>query len=86
MKYIDRYNQGFGKFGPMEQCTEGKWCKSEQVDELIADNNDNYWLNNSARNELRRVKSEFTIVTVALIAVTIYAVALTVILVPNWSL
>lgn len=22
---VNRYNQGFGKFGPMEQCAGGKW-------------------------------------------------------------
>ncbi len=24
---IQRYNQGFGKFGPMEKCNSGEWCK-----------------------------------------------------------
>lgn len=24
---MNRYNQGFGKFGPMEQCKDGLWIK-----------------------------------------------------------
>lgn len=28
---MNRYNQGFGKFGPMEQTWNGKWVKHEDV-------------------------------------------------------
>lgn len=28
---MNRYNQGFGKFGPMEQEWNGKWVKYEDV-------------------------------------------------------
>jgi hypothetical protein len=28
---MNRYNQGFGKFGPMEQVWNGKWVKHEDV-------------------------------------------------------
>lgn len=28
---IQRYNQGFGSFGPLEQCTTGKLMKAEDV-------------------------------------------------------
>ena len=28
---MNRYNQGFGKFGPMEQEWNGKWVKHEDV-------------------------------------------------------
>lgn len=28
---MKRYNQGFAKFGPMEQCDDGEWVKYEDV-------------------------------------------------------
>lgn len=31
---ILRYNQGFGGFGLMEQCTDGKWVLAEDFDYL----------------------------------------------------
>lgn len=30
-----RYNQGFGKFGPMEQAEEGKWVEAEPILNLL---------------------------------------------------
>ena len=32
---MKRYNQGFGGFGPMEQCDDGKWVKYEDYDKEI---------------------------------------------------
>lgn len=29
---MKRYNQGFGKFGPMEQCEDGEWVRFEDAD------------------------------------------------------
>jgi len=28
---MKRYNQGFYKFGPMEQCSDGEWAKYEDL-------------------------------------------------------
>lgn len=33
---MQRYNQGFLKFGPMEQCSEGEWVKYNDVAEIQA--------------------------------------------------
>lgn len=30
-----RYNQGFGKVGPMEQCSDGEWVKYQDAEEVI---------------------------------------------------
>ena len=32
---MKRYNQGFGGFGPMEHCDDGKWVKYEDYDKEI---------------------------------------------------
>jgi hypothetical protein len=32
---MKRYNQGFGKFGPMEQCNDGEWVRYEDVKSII---------------------------------------------------
>jgi hypothetical protein len=32
---IERYNFGFGFFGPLEQAEEGKFCKAEDVLEIL---------------------------------------------------
>jgi hypothetical protein len=32
---IERYNFGFGFFGPLEQAKEGKFCKAEDVLEIL---------------------------------------------------
>lgn len=32
---VKRYNQGFGSFGPMEQCNGGKWVKYEDYHHLL---------------------------------------------------
>lgn len=29
------YNQGFGKFGPMEQCTDGEWVRWKDVEPFL---------------------------------------------------
>ena len=34
---MDRFNQGFGGFGPMEQCADGKWVKYEEAEKTIDD-------------------------------------------------
>jgi len=34
VKKIQRYNQGFFKFGPMERCDTGEWVKAKDVDTL----------------------------------------------------
>jgi len=31
---MKRYNQGFGKFGPMEQCKDGEWIRYEYYEKL----------------------------------------------------
>ena len=31
LSQINRYNQGFGSFGPLEQCKEGRLMKTEDV-------------------------------------------------------
>lgn len=35
MKNIPRYNQGFGKFGLLEQCKDGELCKASDVESCI---------------------------------------------------
>jgi len=50
---MERYNQGFGKFGPMEQCKDGEWVRYEDAEkefdelkELFVKANDSvedYW-------------------------------------------
>jgi hypothetical protein len=35
---MQRYNQGFKWFGPMEQCKDGEWCKVEDSEKKVA-----YW-------------------------------------------
>lgn len=32
---MKRYNQGFGKFGPMEQSNDGKWVPYEDYETLL---------------------------------------------------
>lgn len=32
---LERYNQGFLKFGPMEQAEEGKWVEAEPILNLL---------------------------------------------------
>mgnify|MGYP001809754482 CR=1 FL=1 len=32
---MNRYNQGFGGFGPMEQCNDGKWVKFDDAQKDI---------------------------------------------------
>lgn len=32
---INRYRQGFYKFGPMEQCNDGDWVKYDDFEEKI---------------------------------------------------
>ena len=32
---IKRYNQGFAKFGPMEQCDTGEWVKAEEAEVIL---------------------------------------------------
>jgi hypothetical protein len=32
---MKRYNQGFGKFGPMEQCNDGEWVKYDDAARAI---------------------------------------------------
>lgn len=32
---MQKYNQGFGCFGPMEKCDGGKWVKSEDAEREI---------------------------------------------------
>lgn len=36
---VNRYNQGFGFCGPMEQSKEGKWVKASDYDELSTSTN-----------------------------------------------
>lgn len=40
MNQIQRYNQGFLKFGPMEQCSDGKWVKYDDVKKRFSDYED----------------------------------------------
>lgn len=60
---IKRYNQGFGNFGPMEQCNDGKWVKADDVlpkltsldkefSELISDLNEATWDRDYYKNKL----------------------------------
>lgn len=37
-----RYNQGFLKFGPMEQCNDGEWIKYEDYVKLDKENRDRW--------------------------------------------
>ena len=34
---MKRYNQGFLKFGPMEQCDDGEWIKYEGHEKVVKD-------------------------------------------------
>ncbi len=35
MEKVKRYNQGFGGFGLMEQCDDGRWVCAEDYDKLV---------------------------------------------------
>lgn len=37
MNTVNRYNQGFGGFGLMEQCSDGKYVLAEDYNKLMAD-------------------------------------------------
>lgn len=58
MSEIQRYNQGFGCFGPMEKCKDGKWEKVEDAHRKIsaledtADFYENLWTE-AIRREIR---------------------------------
>lgn len=32
---FDKFNQGFGKFGPMEQCDDGEWMRVEDHEKVL---------------------------------------------------
>ncbi len=37
-----RYNQGFKKFGPMEQCSDGEWIKFKDHEQVINERDFHY--------------------------------------------
>jgi F0F1-type ATP synthase assembly protein I len=48
---MKRYNQGFGKFGPMEQCNDGEWVRYEDSERVI----------NNLRDDIRNLHRELLI-------------------------
>jgi len=40
---MKRYNQGFLKFGPMEQCDTGEWARVEDCYDLINHEREDYY-------------------------------------------
>ena len=65
---MKRYNQGFGKFGPMEQCDNGKWVKYEdyeqEIDAYVEDLSKFY--ENSREELVRSWESEINWIVIAL--------------------
>ena len=53
-----RYNQGFGKVGPMEQCSDGEWVKYE--DAMAASNINEAKLFYQLCNEQRDERAQHT--------------------------
>lgn len=39
---FERYNQGFGKFGPMEHCNQGEWTRFKHAAKVIKANRDHH--------------------------------------------
>ena len=64
---MKRYNQGFGKFGPMEQCDDGKWVKYEdyeqEIDAYVEDLSKFY--ENSREELIRSWESEINWIVIA---------------------
>ena len=64
---MKRYNQGFGKFGPMEQCDNGKWVKYEdyeqEIDAYVEDLSKFY--ENSREELVRSWESEINWIVIA---------------------
>ena len=64
---MKRYNQGFGKFGPMEQCDNGKWVKYEdyeqEIDAYVEDLSKFY--ENSREELIRSWESEINWIVIA---------------------
>ena len=65
---MKRYNQGFGGFGPMEQCDDGKWVKYEdyeqEIDAYVEDLSKFY--ENSREELVRSWESEINWIVIAL--------------------
>ena len=65
---MKRYNQGFGKFGPMEQCDNGKWVKYEdyeqEIDAYVEDLSKFY--ENSREELIRSWESEINWIVIAI--------------------
>ena len=65
---MKRYNQGFGKFGPMEQCDDGKWVKYEdyeqEIDAYVEDLSKFY--ENSREELIRSWESEINWIVIAI--------------------
>ena len=65
---MKRYNQGFGKFGPMEQCDDGTWVKYEdyeqEIDAYVEDLSKFY--ENSREELVRSWESEINWIVIAL--------------------
>ena len=76
---MKRYNQGFGKFGPMEQCKDGEWVRYEDAEkefdelkELFVKANDS--VDNYYAKELKSVEKKFywlALVAVSLVSLDI---------------
>jgi len=49
---MKRYNQGFGKFGPMEQCKDGEWVKYWDAIKYFDKTNNKYAKDISLMNKL----------------------------------
>ena len=64
---MKRYNQGFGGFGPMEQCDDGKWVKYEdyeqEIDAYVEDLSKFY--ENSREELIRSWESEINWIVIA---------------------
>ena len=64
---IQRYSQGFGGFGPLEKCNDGKLVKFEDHQRYITIANDKYsrayedsvdWMNLSSKHKLEFIKKD----------------------------
>lgn len=78
---MQKYNQGFGCFGPMEKCDSGKWVKAEDAEKAIAEKVDvaaeyyDLWTKSISR-EIQNGRKGMAGILIALLGWSIIAVAL----------
>lgn len=71
----NRYNQGFGFCGPMEQSKDGKWVKASDYDELSAATNSVVTKLGSHINKLTKWLDVLTVALLSSLVLNIYLLA-----------